>query len=198
LESFQRLKAAPSNRPVEGEEAFALMAHASVCMATSNYRLDARDPLLLIRIGIPYEGRDKPESWTGWTTTLLMKGMQNFGSIHSINAPDVIERVLDKTKLLMDEQIDAVKRLETELYAMPTVPPDEVSEEAEEEVVDHDPIMDPTMLNNVIRYSGHLRRELNEALDSLNRLQANRSLGLTGEDGVAESAKLVVEPKSNL
>jgi hypothetical protein len=198
IEAFQRLKAAPSNRIFDGQEAMALMDHASACMATSTYRVDGKDPFLLIRIDMPYEGRIKPESWTGWTAEFLMKAMQYFGSTHSINAPDVIERVLDKTKLLMDEQTNAVKRLEAELLGMATEPPEKVCEEdeEEEEVEDHDPIMDPTMLNNVMRYGGHLRRELNDALDTLNCLQTNRRLGIA-EEGATESARVVVEPKLN-
>jgi len=169
-EGYRSLQTAPADQQFDGQEAFALLIHASDCTSrSSNFLAEVRDHHFLLRIGVPVEFRNIPESWKGWTAGVLMKGMSDFGQRYTVNQAVLIERVLDKTKQLMEKELETVKRLEAELLAIPVDAA--AAEESMEEFV---PVMDQTMLNNVMRYGGFLRRELNDTLDTLDRLQANR------------------------
>src|SRR6202043_1456799 len=57
IESFLRIKSAPENQPVAGDEALTLLSLTNATFARGkSSRQNVRDLLFLIRIGIPYEG----------------------------------------------------------------------------------------------------------------------------------------------
>lgn len=182
IEGYRRLQSASANEPFDARQAFMLLDQASDIMSRAGHdklRFAATNGDFLSEIGIPAEWRNRLELWDQWTAGTLMKAMTFFGISYSIDAPTVIVRVIEKITTFMDAQSDVVRSLEAEWNALPPIA--ENSAEAEE-LVDHDPIMDATMLNNVIRYGGHLRRELNNAMDTLNRLQTNRRLTVSATE----------------
>jgi hypothetical protein len=171
-EGYCRLKSATAGQRFNGQEAWELIVHGSDCMTEfGDFGGNPRDTCFLMHIDVPNEFQYRPETWEGWTSDHLLKAMWHFGQSKAINPPAVIERITDKIQSEKEKLQYRVQQLETELLLLPAAT--EKSEE-KETIEDHEPIFDPVMLINVMRYGSYLRRELNETLEMLDRLQSNR------------------------
>jgi hypothetical protein len=187
---FNELHAAPDDRRYDGEKAYDLIITAVYYSAPGNsIAFEVTDHSFLAKVGVDLRWLKDPGKWDEWTAGILKNGLKIIGQRNGQKPLEVFEHILYKSEKFKARYVDDLARLEAELSTRPASVAVEETEALDEEE-SHDPIMDLDMLNNVIRYGGHLRRELNDALETLNSMQANRRLGLMAmvDDVATESA----------
>ncbi|HEV3440383.1 MAG TPA: hypothetical protein VG122_23720, partial [Gemmata sp.] len=174
-DKYKRLQTASDDEQFDGHEAFNLLCEATGYTPHGDeYAFDMSDDEFLDDIGLPHDWRDKPQSYSGWTAGMVMKGMQSIAEDDGMTAETLLDEAIRESEKAMVEDRAAVKRLEVELAGLPpvavVVPHAEVRA-----IVQRIAFPNRNALDKVMRYENHLSKQLFETLHMLERLQKQRA-----------------------
>jgi hypothetical protein len=172
---YQRLQTASDDEQFDGHEAFNLLFEATGYTPHGDeYAFDMSDDEFLNDVGLPHDWRDKPQSYSGWTAGMVMKGMQSIAEDDGMSAETLLDHAIRESEKARVEYTANVKRLEVELAGLPpvavVVSPAEVGA-----IVQRIAFPDQNALDKVMRYENHLSKQLFETLHMLERLQKQRA-----------------------
>jgi hypothetical protein len=173
-DGYRRLQTAPADEHLDGPEAFDLLFNATgYTPYEDEYAFDVTDREFLGEIGVPPDWRDKPQSYSGWSAQMVMKGMQAIAQEDGMTAEALVDQAIRESDKAMEEYAADVRRLEAELAALP----------AAVVVISHAAVSAPAQrvafpnqnaIDKVTRYENHLSKQLFLALNLLDRMQSDR------------------------
>jgi hypothetical protein len=181
---FVDLAAAADDAPVAGEDALLLLRDVSDYLPASDDEddelddVDGRpDPMtdprtkrFLLALGVPEEHHDEPEGWGGWTAGVVRMGVERVAKTVKWTR----QKLLDRAVRGSAEELAAWhQRRATAERQLAEVTERTRVEEAEARRRALVPAVE--VVEVVMKYEGHLQRQLVQALHELERRQALRS-----------------------
>lgn len=130
---------------------------------------DPTHPRFLLAVGVPAEAQDQPEEWCGWTAEAVRRGAERIARSVRWTRDRLLARAAAGVADLGDErtELTAARR---ELRAA------EKQAAADEEAARRRALVPAKDAADVVlRYEGHLQRQLTQTLHELERRQALRS-----------------------
>ena len=179
---FSKVRAAA---PLDGWEGWHLAAAiAAGAGGRVGDRPKATDPSFLTAMGVPAECHDDPGRWEGWTAGCVRAGARWLATTVGTTADELLARAIRSNRRIADDQrahlAVAVARL-ADLRAQDAASRERARGRA---------LLPPAdVLDKVMRYEGHLTRQLLHAMNTLERLQRAR-LGTPGPPPIAVDVNL--------
>lgn len=170
-DQFGRLRELPADHPIDGAKAFTLLGEAAAHASDDDMtHFDVEDEEFLAGIGIPEEWRAEPDWWDEWTAGVVLAGVTAIAAEEEMTADDLLDRAIRETARTADRERRKAAQLEVELAEL-----EAKSASAETAARRRALVPGADTLDRVMRYEGHLSRQLPQALNTLERLQAARS-----------------------
>ena len=132
--------------------------------------IDVDEAEFLRGIGVPDDFLDEPERWNGWTAGVIHTGLQQIGLTAGANVAKLLARALRETTDALAEDRAKLAGLKRELKAVEEATAIEEAEARKRAMV---PGAETT--EAVMRYEGHLQKQLMQTLNQLERVRAARS-----------------------
>jgi hypothetical protein len=170
-DQFRRLRELPADHPIDGGEAFTLLREAAAYTPNGDDEpVDIEDEEFLAGIGVPEGWRAEPDWWDGWTAGLVLAGVRVVAAEEGMTADDLLDRAILETTLTADRERRKAARLEVEFSELV-----EKCAVAEDAARQRALVPGADTLDRVMRYEGHLARQLSQTLNTLERLQMTRA-----------------------
>jgi hypothetical protein len=132
--------------------------------------LNLKDPAFMAWLGVPEEERDDPYEWEGWTAGMARKAAAHIASRCGPDADLLLTTVLQKEKESLNDLRRAIRRWERVARKRRL----EVKV-CEDRLRQRRMLCDDKTLDKIMRYEAHLSRQMQQALHTLERLQAARA-----------------------
>jgi hypothetical protein len=170
-DQFRQLREGPADRPIDGGEAFSLLREATGYTPDADREaVDVEDAEFLAEIGVPEEWRGDPDWWGGWTAGVVLAGVTAIAAEAGLTADDLLDRAVREAARAADLERRKAARLEAELSGLA-----EECAAAEDAARRRALVPGADALDRVMRYEGHLARQLTQALHLLERLRLTRA-----------------------
>jgi hypothetical protein len=167
---FLALPGLPADHPLDGGEAFTLLREATgYTPGGDEAAMDIEDHDFLAAVGVPEEWRDEPDWWDGWTAGLVRNGLKVIAEADGLTGEGLTDRAAREAARVAVAERRKVARLEDELAGLAGAAAD-----AERRARSRGALPGADALDKVMRYEGHLARQLTQTLHLLERLQAAR------------------------
>jgi hypothetical protein len=133
------------------------------------FDFDTSDHKFLAKVDVPEEWRDEPRWWDGWTAGMVRVGVRVIAKEAELSAEELLDRAVRGAEQAAAAEGRKSDALEVELAGL--APGAAAAEEAARRVV---LLPKADVADRVLRYEGHLARQLTQTLHTLERLQAAR------------------------
>jgi hypothetical protein len=124
----------------------------------------------LRELGMPDEFHDEPMEWDGWTAGIVLRGMEVIAKTASWTGKKLLDRAIRDLTRKITSDGEKLNRLEKQFI---DVKRDVEIEESQARVRSLIPRGDSVEI--VMKYEGHLHRQLTQTIHELERRQAKRS-----------------------
>lgn len=168
---FTRLRDASDADSIKPDAAYSLLLNANGYTPNGDDEYtDITDADFLDRIGVPEEWRDDLKLWDGWTVGIVRAGVALIAEDVGMTRDELIERAIRGADQRATADGRRAARLDAELAGLATATAAKEAAARREALVP-----DEKTANRVMRYEGHLARQLTQTLHLLERLRAARS-----------------------
>ncbi len=131
---------------------------------------DVTHPKLLTALGVPAEHHHTPEEWDGWTAGLVRRGAERIAAAVKWTGPKLLAQATENNTAELKITKAVVVERKRELAAVKRTTAVEEAEARRRALV---PAAETVEV--VMKYEGHLQRQLTQTLHELERRQALRS-----------------------
>lgn len=159
----------PDDTPVTDSAVEGALADLA-CAAPGDDMFETDDPAFLTAVGVPAEHHGNPPGWPGWTAGVVRRAAEAIAARAGGSAADLIAHALADRGEYQKMQTRRVAELEAQAAGLR----DRISRQAVRAVV-RKGLPDADTLDKVSRYESHLSRQMLQALNTLERLQAARA-----------------------
>lgn len=165
---------------LDGREAW----HLAYAMANQAGGPKPKDPEFLGAMGVPADMHDDPAQWDGWTAGGVRGGARWLAAAAGLTPDQVLARTRRSKCQMADQERQYQAAAEARLAGR------QAEETASRERARGRTLLPPAdVLDKVMRYEGHLTRQLLHAMNTLERLQRAR-LGSPGPPPIAVDVNL--------
>jgi hypothetical protein len=167
---MEQLRDLPDEALVDGEAVEGMLSdlNGSTPEFDEEY-LEFDDPDILKKIGLPKEAWKAPFEGEYWTARLARKAWQFIATEFHCDANQLLERALKESHQSLQEQVETIRDLEAQAKALRQRISQRVEYLRMRRIIPNQGTME-----KITRYEAHLSRQMLQAMQTLERLQAAR------------------------